>query len=98
MICKDCKDKPLARGIKDIKCYRCGEKSMTNVSFMSICEVCSDMLSICQVCSKNTRVTNEGNGFEVICLDCHSKDIERIWDEDMGEFYQCNNCGQHDRY
>lgn len=53
MLCKDCKSKPVVRGIKNIKCFKCSKDSMVNYAFSDICGDCSDTLCICQCCGKD---------------------------------------------
>lgn len=56
MICKDCKTKPLARGVKMIKCLVCKESKWVNHFYSNhICSDCSDKMGICQYCSKEIR-------------------------------------------
>ena len=52
MICKDCKNKPIVRGIKHIKCFKCGKKAIVNSVYGHICDNCSDTYIICQYCGK----------------------------------------------
>ena len=47
MLCEDCKKKPVARGIKEIKC--CGEKVWINY-LHSICKKCSEKQHKCERC------------------------------------------------
>ena len=52
MLCKVCKSKPVARGIKKINCLKCGKETFTSIVYDNICEECSDRLQICQCCGK----------------------------------------------
>lgn len=55
MLCKDCKDKPLARGIKIIKCFKCGKETIVNCDYSNVCNDCSDIYVICQYCGKEIK-------------------------------------------
>lgn len=55
MICKDCKTKPVARGIKFVKCLRCNKDVYVNCFHSNICTNCSDNLVICQYCGKEIK-------------------------------------------
>lgn len=48
--CKKCKNKLLARGIKNIKCRYCGKEKITNIMYKEICNECSLEKNICQRC------------------------------------------------
>lgn len=50
MICKECKNKPIARGIKFVKCFRCDENTTVNSFHKNICNDCSDKYQVCQYC------------------------------------------------
>ena len=52
MICKECINKPLARGIKFVTCFKCGNKTTINYFYHQICKDCSNMLYICEYCGK----------------------------------------------
>jgi len=54
MICKKCKSKPTARGLRDITCILCNKKAMVNVAFRHICNECSDKKIVCQYCGDKT--------------------------------------------
>ena len=51
MLCHKCKDKPVARGVKSIKCFSCGEDVVINVEH-SICSDCSNKLGVCSKCGR----------------------------------------------
>jgi len=56
MICKECKNKPIARGIKHIVCFLCSKETLVNSSYVNICVNCSDDLLICQCCGEKIKV------------------------------------------
>lgn len=55
MICKECKDKPVVRGVKTINCKICGCGAFVNYGYQEICEECSDEKLICQYCGKEIK-------------------------------------------
>jgi len=60
MICKDCENKPLARGVKQIQCMVCNGRFVTNSIYgTSICNHCSESKGICQYCGKETNFHKE---------------------------------------
>ena len=64
MLCSSCKDKPIHRGIKTIKCSKCNNKSMINSAhgngYNSVCNVCSDRFGICVSCLTHTMFSDVG--------------------------------------
>jgi len=56
MLCKECKNKPIVRGIKHIACFLCSKETFVNSSYVNICVNCSDKLLICQCCGKHIKV------------------------------------------
>jgi len=65
MLCENCKNKPVARGLKSIKCLSCGENKLTNYAYNSgICENCSDKLAKCVCCGG----LNNSSKYSVITL------------------------------
>jgi hypothetical protein len=56
MICKECKTKPVARGIKFVKCFKCSKDTHVNYFHGNICTDCSDTLDICQYCCKEIEI------------------------------------------
>ena len=50
MICGRCADKPVARGIKSIKCNMCSMESIVHVNHIDVCLSCSDQYNICHRC------------------------------------------------
>lgn len=52
MICQDCKTKPVARGMKRIKCMKCAKDDFVNSFYKNICNECSNRLLACQYCGK----------------------------------------------
>jgi len=61
MICKECKNKSIIRGIKQIKCFKCNIETTVNFVYSDICACCSDTYLICQCCGKeiNNKEINE---------------------------------------
>jgi len=57
LICKLCRDKSVARGIKFINCFRCGKKEAVNYLYQNYCEDCSNELQKCQRCGE--KITTE---------------------------------------
>ena len=55
MVCKECKNKPLVRGIKFVKCLKCGKDCHVMYGDLDICEECSDEFGICNRCGKEGR-------------------------------------------
>ncbi|MFW6242692.1 MAG: hypothetical protein ACOC2W_00875 [bacterium] len=49
-LCQDCISKPIARGIKEIKCMYCGKKRLVNALHLDVCNECSLKKNICQKC------------------------------------------------
>ena len=89
MICKNCKNKSIARGIKQIKCFKCDKKTLVNYAYSNICSECSDNLNICQYCgevikkqtcyicgSKLSPATININGIELNAMECTNNCIE----------------------
>ena len=56
MICESCNNKPLHRGLKQVKCFKCGKIVMINSAFFDICENCSVIHHICQYCGKQIHI------------------------------------------
>jgi hypothetical protein len=52
MVCKDCTEKPLVRGIKFVKCIKCGKDCHIMYGDFDICEECSDEFGVCKRCGK----------------------------------------------
>ena len=61
MICNKCKDKPILRGIKIVKCVKCNKDTAISYAYSNICNKCSDTHMICQCCGKeiNNKEINE---------------------------------------
>ena len=55
MICKDCRNKSIVRGIKHVTCLNCGKQIMVNFAFANICEDCSNELQKCQCCGEGIK-------------------------------------------
>jgi hypothetical protein len=55
MLCKECRDKPIVRGLKTIECKFCGCQTFVNYAYQDICEDCSDDKMICQCCGKEIK-------------------------------------------
>ena len=55
MICKECENKNIIRGIKHVKCINCGKDTMVNFVYSDICLECSNNLLICQCCGKEIK-------------------------------------------
>jgi len=55
MICNKCKDKPILRGIKFVKCVKCNEDTAISYAYNNICNDCSDNYLICQCCGKEVK-------------------------------------------
>lgn len=49
MVCEDCTGKPSVRGIKFIKCIKCGKDCHIMYGDFDVCEECSDEFGICKV-------------------------------------------------
>ena len=58
MICKSCRGKSIARGIKLINCFRCGKKAIVDYFYQNYCEDCSNALQKCQHCGEREEVKN----------------------------------------
>jgi len=56
MICKDCRDKHIARGMKEIICFKCGKITYINSVYSNVCNNCSDIYLICQYCDKEIKL------------------------------------------
>lgn len=69
MICNKCKDKPLARGVKQVKCFKCGKDTLTNSFYSDICDNCSDENLICQYCGEY--IIQEKVDIVFICSKCN---------------------------
>lgn len=52
MVCKECKNKPLVRGISQVICAMCGKDSATMYGDFNICNDCSDEYARCKRCGK----------------------------------------------
>jgi len=52
MICKECKNKSIVRGLKHVKCFKCDKETTVNFVYSNICTDCSDTYLICQCCGK----------------------------------------------
>ena len=50
MLCKECKTKPIIRGVNQIKCFRCKTNVVTNYEYINLCNTCSYMIGKCQRC------------------------------------------------
>ena len=61
MVCKDCKNKPAIRGIKFVKCLKCGKDRSIMYGDFDICEECSDEFGICKRCGKKVITENNTN-------------------------------------
>ena len=59
MICKECKNKPIIRGLKSIKCINCSKETIVNYAFTNICNDCSDTYLKCQCCGKELKNKNK---------------------------------------
>ena len=55
MICKNCEKKPIHRGVKQVKCFKCNQIVMINSAFSHICKDCSNVSGICQYCGKDMK-------------------------------------------
>jgi len=55
MICRDCENKNIVRGIKHVKCIKCGKDTMVNFVYSNICLECSNNNLICQCCGKEIK-------------------------------------------
>ena len=81
MLCSSCKDKPINRGIKTIKCSECGTKRIINSaygnSYDNVCSDCSDKWRICINCSMRKEVIIDyvPKGDEVIYFDEERKQL-----------------------
>lgn len=54
MLCKECNEKGVVRGVKHITCFKCGKKDvLVNYAYSNICPDCSYDYVICQYCGKN---------------------------------------------
>lgn len=53
MICENCKNKPIARGIKRTECCKCGKHTIVNYAYKDICTDCSEKYHICQYCGES---------------------------------------------
>jgi len=56
MICDKCKDKPVARGVKNIVCFSCNKSAIVNCFHTNICNKCSDENIICQYCGEKDEI------------------------------------------
>jgi hypothetical protein len=54
MICKECKGKPVARGVKFATCFECENQTIVNCAYI-MCDECSDKLHICQCCEREVK-------------------------------------------
>ncbi len=89
MICNNCKDKPVVRGVKDVKCLKCGDITITNSNYINICKNCSDKLLLCQCCGyKDEKLSNKG--FSIVCNDCGSTNCY----PNVFLYMQCGDCKQ----
>jgi len=59
MLCKECKNKHIARGVKYITCFLCSKETLVNSSYSNICIDCSDDLLICQHCGKDIKIKTD---------------------------------------
>ncbi len=58
MLCEECKNKPIAKGIKLIKCWCCLREVAINMAYNShLCRECSEKRCECECCNK--RIINE---------------------------------------
>ena len=80
MLCKVCKSKSVARGIKKINCLKCGKETCTNIVYGNICEECSDRLQICQCCGKELFKNDSNDVNYIIAV---YKDLLKNADMDM---------------
>jgi hypothetical protein len=74
MICDKCKNKPVARGIKNIVCFSCNKSAIVNCFHTNICNKCSDENIICQYCG-------EKGGMEIVDLLKIGEDVYRNRDK-----------------
>ena len=75
MVCKDCKDKPLIRGINFAKCIKCGKDCHIMYGDFDICEECSDEFGVCKRCGKKVATENNTNKF---CMRQCSVDLKKL--------------------
>jgi len=61
MICKDCENKNIVRGLKQIKCIKCDKKVMVNFVYSNICLECSNKYLICQCCGEEIKENKKEN-------------------------------------
>ena len=58
MLCKECKNKPIARGVKKIKCLHYKTNGITNCEYINLCNTCSYMIRKCQRCGADIERKN----------------------------------------
>lgn len=69
MMCKKCKEEPVAKGIKKIVCIKCMKETIVNCAHGNICSDCSDKLQICEKCGTKMYETIENNNkYKVVTL------------------------------
>ncbi len=89
MICEKCIDKPVVRGIKTVKCLKCGDIVTTSSNYINICQKCSNKLLLCECCGKKIeKLSNKG--FSITCNDCGSENCQ----PNAFLYLECNDCGQ----
>lgn len=59
MLCVKCSAKSIAKGIKQIKCFCCGEDSIVNVLATDICTGCAEMNGLCELCGETIKKEDE---------------------------------------
>jgi len=67
MLCDACKEKPVAKGIKEIQCWNCGEQhALVNCAWGAhICNNCSDRLGKCVYCGEQVVKIQDGDVFMI---------------------------------
>jgi len=55
MICKECENKNIVRGIKLIKCFNCNKETYVGFCYSNICLECSNKYLICQCCGEKIK-------------------------------------------
>jgi uncharacterized membrane protein len=58
VVCKNCKTKPLVRGIEIIECLKCGKQSYIMWGDYHICKECSDTYGVCKRCGEKIKRKN----------------------------------------
>lgn len=52
MLCKRCEGQPVARGIKFVKCIKCGRELFANIEYTPMCTTCCEVNDICEKCGE----------------------------------------------